>query len=166
MNASFPNYNFRLIQAEDNSVVAKIIRSVMKEYGVTGEKTSFWDAEIDTMYDSYQDAQSTFFVLEKDKTVIGCGGIGPLADSDGKTCELRKMYFLPEARGKGLGKKMLNLCLEEAKKLGYQRCYLETSGSMQEAQHLYKKTGFKKLDAPQGNTGHGGCLDWYVKKLA
>ncbi len=158
-------FKIRKILPLDNKIVANIIREVMTEFEVTGEKTSFWDKEVDYMFEAYDNEQSEFFVLTNNKKVIGCGGYGPLEGGDKKTCELRKMYFLPTARGKGLGKQLLKLCLENAKKLGYQKCYLETAGSMWQAQNLYKKMGFQKLEGPMGATGHGGCLDWYVKIL-
>lgn len=75
------------------------------------------------------------------------------------------MYFLPEARGLGLGKKLLAHCLETARALGYRRAYLETLTGMDAAQALYAKMGFTRIDGPRGATGHGGCDRFYEREL-
>ena len=75
------------------------------------------------------------------------------------------MYFLPEARGIGLGSKMMETCLQKAKEFGFEGCYLETLPYMEDARKLYRKAGFKDLDAPMGDTGHYSCNLWMLKNL-
>ena len=75
------------------------------------------------------------------------------------------MYFLPEARGIGLGKKMMYLCLQKAKEFGFKQCYLETMPYMDDARKLYRKAGFKDLSEPMGDTGHYSCQLWMLKDL-
>lgn len=70
---------------------------------------------------------------------------------------------MPEARGKGLGTKMMNACLEFAKSAGFESCYLETMPYMDDARKLYKKVGFEFLEKPLGNTGHYSCTVWMLK---
>ena len=82
-----------------------------------------------------------------------------------EVCELRKMYFKPEARGQGLGRAMLARCLEAARQNGYQRMYLETRQNMSEARRLYERNGFAPVTKPLGHTGHFGCDAWYVREL-
>jgi len=81
------------------------------------------------------------------------------------TCELRKMYFLTEARGKGLGQKMLEMTLAGARTAGFKKCYLETLAHMKAAKRLYEKAGFSPLTCSLGNTGHGGCDSFYLMQL-
>ena len=88
-----------------------------------------------------------------------------LQNSTENICELQKMYFAPEARGKGLGSKMMKICLDKAKEFGYEKCYLETLPYMEGARKLYTKVGFKSLDKPLGDTGHYSCNMWMLKKL-
>src|SRR5690606_12197722 len=104
-------------------------------------------------------------VAVKDGRIIGGAGIAPLENGPADTCELQKMYFLKEARGLGLGSKMMDVCLHSAVEMGYKKCYLETMPYMEGAQKLYKKSGFTYLDAPMGNTGHGSCPVWMIKQL-
>jgi putative acetyltransferase len=155
----------RKIKKSDNAAVGKLIRTVMPEFGAAGPGFAIHDPEVDQMFETYNEPRSGFFVIEEKGEIFGCGGIGPLAGGDGHTCELRKMYFLPALRGKGFGQKLLNLCLEEAKKLKYKTCYLETLAAMTQARKLYEQTGFKKLGAPLGATGHFGCNSWYSLNL-
>jgi putative acetyltransferase len=75
------------------------------------------------------------------------------------------MYLNASARGKGLGKRMIEKCLEFAKEAGYRQVYLETMPELQKAVHVYEKFGFRYLDGPMGNTGHFGCTIWMLKDL-
>ena len=87
------------------------------------------------------------------------------AGGDADTCELRKMYFLPEARGLGAGAAMMARCLEAARDFGFARCYLETLSGMDAAMRLYERSGFRRIDAAMGATGHGGCNRFYLLDL-
>ncbi len=75
------------------------------------------------------------------------------------------MYFLTALRGTGMGNRLLHICLQHARNLGYRLCYLETLQSMSHARHLYGKYGFKKLDSSMGSTGHTSCNAWMSCKL-
>ena len=75
------------------------------------------------------------------------------------------MYFLAEARGKGIGNQIILKCIEKATEFGYEKCYLETLHEMENAQKLYQKVGFEYLDEPLGNTGHTTCPVWMIKQL-
>jgi len=156
----------RPIRKTDNAEVAKIIRTVMTSFGAVGEGFSIEDPEVDQMYEAYQGNQSAMYVVEENgKTILGCGGYAPLIGGDPDTCELRKMYFLEEARGKGLGRKMLEMSLVAAKEEGFKKCYLETLKHMEAARRLYEKSGFLPLTCSLGNTGHGGCDSYYLLEL-
>lgn len=159
------NYEIRTIQPKDNEQVAKIIRQVMTEFLCVGEGYSINDPEVDNMYAAYEGEGACFLVLEYEEKVIGCGGIALLAGGGETICELQKMYFLPEARGKGQGRKMLEQCLEVAREIGYKTCYLETVQRMEAANKLYQKLGFKKESGHLGNTGHGACDSFYTLEL-
>ena len=156
----------RAIQPHDNTQVANVIRSVMTSYNCVGQGFSITDPEVDQMYQAYDNDKSQFYVISnKNNEIYGCAGIGPLVGGPEDTCELKKMYFNKEARGLGLGKKMMELCLTTAKELGYTYCYLETVKHMERANHLYTKYGFKVLKSQQGGTGHSGCDTFYKREL-
>ena len=162
------NLQLRPIRPSDNAAVAAIIRTVMPEFGACGPGFAISDTEVDCMFESYNRPGSRYLVIDDDGRVLGGGGIAPLTDIEPgapRTCELRKMYYLAEARGHGLGRQMITACLAAARELGYQRCYLETLTGMDTAQHLYRSVGFEKLRAPLGNTGHFSCDRYYLLAL-
>jgi putative acetyltransferase len=158
---------FRPIRPEDDAAVAGIIHRVMPEFGADGPGFAIHDPEVAGMSSAYAIPGAAYFVVE-DATgrVVGGGGIAALAGGDPSVCELRKMYFLPEVRGQGMGEALLLHCLEQARNLGYRTCYLETLTGMDQAIRLYKKLGFKALCSPLGRTGHGGCDHWFARELA
>lgn len=158
-------FSFRQIEQKDNPAVAKLIRTVMTEFGAVGAGYSIMDKEVDEMWETYTTPNAYFFVLEKDAKIVGCGGIGPLQGGDVGTCELKKMYFYAEARGYGMGRKMVEKCLEKAKSMGYTTCYLETIERMQAANSLYQKMGFELLETSMGCTGHSACDRQFAKKI-
>ena len=158
--------NIRTIRKTDNNSVAAVIRTVMTSFGAVGEGFSIEDPEVDQMFEYYQGPRSIMYVVEGEEgNIFGCGGFAPLKGGDSDTCELRKMYFLPELRGKGLGRKMLAMSLNAAKEAGFKKCYLETLEHMKAAGRLYEKAGFLSLSCPLGNTGHSACDSFYLKEL-
>ncbi len=155
----------RKISIEDNRDMAKIIRAVMPAFGASGKGFAIHDPEVDDLYHAYQFPRSTYFVFEEAGKVVGGGGVAPLEGGDANTCELKKMYFLPEGRGKGLGQKVLTACLDAARQHGFEYCYLETFNTMKDAMKLYERNGFNKIAGPLGNTGHFACDTFYLTKL-
>jgi len=155
----------RKIQPGDNKAVAKVIRDVLVEHNVPKVGTAYADASLDCMFETYSAGRSAYFVVEREGKIIGGAGIAPLANGPSDTCELQKMYFLAEARGRGLGAAMMEKCLQSATEFGFAQCYLETMPYMHAAQKLYKDSGFDYIDAPMGNTGHSSCPVWMLAPL-
>jgi putative acetyltransferase len=155
----------REIKKEDNQQIAAVIREVFISDNFPKTGTAFADMQLDYMFEAYDKPMATYFVVENEEKVIGGAGISQLESSSENICELQKMYFLEEVRGKGIGFKMIQICLQEGIKLGFEKCYLETLPEMLAAQHLYKKAGFKYLCEPMGSTGHTNCPVWMIKSL-
>jgi len=155
----------REIKNEDNPKIAKAIRSVLIEFGVPKVGTAYEDTALDCMTETYQDPKKAYFVIEDGEHIFGGAGIAQLDNYDGNICELQKMYFMPQVRGKGYGSLMMDKCLKFAKEAGFEKCYLETMPYMDDARKLYRKVGFKSINAPMGNTGHYSCSVWMLKDL-
>ncbi|MBM4061104.1 MAG: GNAT family N-acetyltransferase [Planctomycetes bacterium] len=157
----------RPIRAADDPAVAATIREVMTEHGCSGPGFAIHDAEVQAMSRHYAAADARYYVLEHGGLVLGGGGFARLhgTAADAATCELRKMYFRPAARGLGLGHALLQLLLAEMRGAGYRRCYLETTSRMLAAQHLYRAHGFAPLCSAQGATGHFGCDCFFARDL-
>ena len=162
---STPAFTMRPIEPRDDAVIAKIIRTVMPEFGADGPGFAIHDAEVDAMSAAYSRPRAAYFVIEADGAVQGGAGIAPLEGGDENVCELRKMYFLPTLRGRGAGKAAIERCLEAARTFGFKRCYIETLTGMDAAQKLYLANGFRRIDAAMGATGHHGCNRFYLRDL-
>jgi putative acetyltransferase len=158
-------YRIRPIEARDDAAMAAVIRKVMPEFGAVGCGFAINDPEVDWLTRAYSQPRSAYYVVEDDGIVVGGGGVAPLEGGDGETCELRKMYFLPLARGRGAGAEMMARCLDAARDFNFRQCYLETLGGMDAAMKLYERSGFARIDAPMGATGHGGCNAFYLRAL-
>jgi putative acetyltransferase len=159
------NAIIRPVKSSDNAAVASIIRTVMPEFGAGGRGFAIHDTEVDDIHSAFGHPRAAYFVCEIDGKVVGGGGVAPLLGGDENTCELKKMYFLPEGRGKGMGRKMVESCVKAARDIGFEYCYLETFNTMKDAQQLYAKMGFEKIPGPLGNTGHFACDIFYGMKL-
>lgn len=159
------NMLIRPIEARDDAAIAALIRTVMPEFGADGAGFAIHDAEVAAMSAAYTQPRCSYFVLELDGTVAGGAGVAPLQGGEADVCELRKMYFLPAARGIGAGSAMMARCLDAARAHGFRRCYLETLTGMDAAQALYKRSGFTPICASLGGTGHHGCDRYFLREL-
>jgi putative acetyltransferase len=158
-------YAIRPIEARDDAAMAAIIRTVMPEFGASGCGFAINDPEVDWMSRAYSQPRSAYFVVDEAGIVLGGGGVAPLEGGDPAVCELRKMYFLPQACGRGAGAAMMARCLDAARTFGFRECYLETLSGMDAAMKLYERSGFRRIDGPRGDTGHGGCNTFYLRAL-
>jgi len=155
----------RLVKKEDNLKLAKIIREVLTEFGANLKGTAFYDKETDAISESYLSDKAVYYVALINGKLVGGGGIAPIKNDKTNTCELVKMYLLPEARGLNIGKSIILKCLTFAKEVGYKYCYLETFPSMSRAIAFYKISGFKYLNKPLSQSCHYSCNVWMQKTL-
>ena len=141
INTGLPKgYTHTKATKEDSKSAQDVIFTVLKEYNFTPELESA-DADLVNVEAYYSKGYFGLIINDLNKPV---GAFG-LHDLEGETCKLRKMYLLPEARGKGLGKWMLNFMIAKAKELGYNRIELETATRLESAVILYRSMGFEQL---------------------
>lgn len=159
------HYEIRKIRAEDDIQIRHIIKTVGAEFGAIGNGFGPSDQEVDCMSRHYNETDNALYlVVLKDNQLIGGGGIAAFQKST-TTCELRKLFLLPESRGLGIGKELTVKCLEFARSKQYLQCYLDTLSSMKSAIALYQGLGFKHLARPLDGTIHSGCDVWMLKEL-
>ncbi len=158
--------NIREIEEKDNPIINNLVINTLHEFGAKGPGFASSDEELKDMYNAYQAANKQFYVVELDGEVLGCAGVAPLdGEENSGICELRKMYFDKRLRGQGAGKKLIDLCIEKAKEIGFHTMYLETIPEMKIAQNLYKSRGFDYLDSARGNTCHSACQVFMQRSL-
>lgn len=123
----------------DAEEVAALVGRVLGEFGLAADRGAR-DADLGDLERHYWSRGGRFDVLcDGAGRVVGCVGLAPL---DGARIELRKMYLAPEWRGQGHGRGLLAHALAEARRLGFARVELETSGALADAIALYRAHGF------------------------
>ena len=159
------NISIRTIQPADNPSLSRIVKDTLAEFGANKPGTVYYDPTTDSLFELFQTKGAAYFVAEVDEKIVGGGGIYPTDGLPANTCELVKMYLLPQARGTGLGRTLIEKCLNFAKDAGYKQVYLETMPELKQALSMYAKFGFEYLKGPMGNSGHTGCSLWMLMEL-
>ncbi|WP_316794784.1 GNAT family N-acetyltransferase [Pedobacter agri] len=156
---------YREIEERDNKALAALIRTVFEEFKIDKPGTVYTDPTTDHLSEVFKTAQSVYWVAEEDGEIIGGCGIYPTDGLPDGCVELVKLYTSAAARGKGIGKILLQKSIESAQHFGYNEVYLESFPDLTTAISMYKKTGFKNLSAPLGNSGHFACNVWMLLVL-
>ena len=91
---------------------------------------------------------------------ICCGGVKRL---DNERCEIKKMYVVPEWRGKGIARKLLHALEDRARGLAYSIARLDTGPKQLSARGLYEDEGYVKIEDFNGNPV---AVFWGEKPLA
>ncbi|KRM96317.1 acetyltransferase [Liquorilactobacillus aquaticus DSM 21051] len=156
----------RKIESRDDKEIKQIIQQTLSEFNDAKRGSAYFDPQLNYLAEYYasQSERAFYWVIEDERTntILGGGGIGPFTD---EVAELQKVYFLPESRGLGLGKKIIALAEEKAKEFGYKKLYIETFANLARAVRLYKYMGFNQLAKPLAQTEHNACDLWFEKKL-
>jgi len=156
---------FRSIEKKDNREVAELIRSVFREFNIARPGTVYFDPTTNDLSSLFKISGSVFWIAEENGIIIGCCGIYPTPGLPYGCAELVKFYLLAPWRGKGIGRTLMEKCIESAKSIGYKQLYLESLPELDKAVSMYIKAGFRHLTHPLGNSGHFGCNIWMVKDL-
>lgn len=100
------------------------------------------------------------FMAEDDDGTLGCVALLAMADGG---FEVAKMTVADAARGQGLGRRLLQHCIDRATALGASRLYLETNDSLAPALGLYRAMGFVDMEAQP--TPYARCNVWMERRL-
>jgi putative acetyltransferase len=155
----------RPIRAEDNAVIAAIIRKILIEFGANKPGTVFFDPTTNNLFQLFSTPHSIYFIAESDGKIVGGSGVFPTPGLPEGCCELVKLYLLAAMRGQGLGLLLMEKCFQKAIDFGFSQIYLETMPELRTAIGLYEKAGFTFLPGPLGRSGHFGCDLWMIKNL-
>ncbi len=120
-------------------------RSVMDEMGMDSQALlDFYYSGGEEAYPGvYAPPEGCLLVAEHLGKIVGCVAFHQMsADS----CEMKRLYVTPEARGLRLGQKLIAVLLEKAREAGYRRMLLETTTFMTKAQELYASFGFRRCE--------------------
>lgn len=125
------------------------------------------DEEFKCLSENYSSDESKIFLARINETPVGCAAFRKV---DNHTCEMKRVYVRPAARGSKLGAKLVDIILEEAIKSGYKKICLDVLPEFKAALNLYKSYGFVNhppvTNNPVPGTQFLGLdLDLYNKKL-
>lgn len=142
----------RLITAADDAALAGIIRKNLEKYQLDIPGTAYFDPELEHLsayYNAFPDKRAYYVMADGDGGILG--GVG-IAEYDGieHCAELQKLYLTDRAKGRGLGRRLMEEAEKAALQKGYRRLYLETHTNLREAILLYEKTGFRRIEKPAG----------------
>lgn len=131
---------YRSATNEDRDAVRAIVHSVLLEYGLKPEPAGT-DSDLEDIEGAYFARGGLFEVLvDGSGRILGTAALRPYSEG---VAELRKMYFLPELRGRGIGRSTLIRMIGKAREAGFKQMYLDTASTMMEAIALYESVGFK-----------------------
>lgn len=156
---------FRKIEKGDNRALAGMIRQVFREHSAPQRGTVFSDPTTDDLYDLFRKGRSVLWVAELSGVPEGCCGIYPTEGLENNCAELVKYYLAEKGRGTGIGRQLMEHCIDSARELGYEQLYLESMPHFSKAVRIYEKLGFKHIPGPLGNSGHTGCSIWMILDL-
>jgi DNA-binding MarR family transcriptional regulator/GNAT superfamily N-acetyltransferase len=111
-------------------------------------------------HEEFAPPRGTFLVMRLHGTPVGCGGFKP---EEAGAAYIKRMWVSPDARGLGLGRRLLQVLEDRAFSLGYRVIRLETQKSLREAQQLYRSSGYREV--PRFND-ELYAHHWFEKRLA
>jgi putative acetyltransferase len=138
---------------------SEVIRSVLTEYGLGWEPNGA-DRDVLQVEECYLGKGGEFWVIEHQNEVVGTGAYYPIERGQ-KAVEIRKMYLLPQVRGFGLGKYLLQQLEETIAKRGFEQIWIETASALFQAVKLYESNGYE----PATGVETARCDLVYLKRL-
>jgi putative acetyltransferase len=156
---------FRRIEKKDNKEIAELIRTVFREFKIDRPGTVYFDPTTNDLFALFQKPGSVYWIAEGDGKMVGGCGIFPTHGLPPGCAELVKFYLLSSQRGKGIGRILMEKCIDSAREFDYKQLYLESLPELGKAISIYEKAGFKHIPAALGNSGHFGCNIWMIKDL-
>lgn len=155
----YKNFLIRAWTPDDRENAAAIIRDTLMEYGLSWEPSGA-DRDVLEVETFYTAVGGEFWVIEQQGQVVGTGAYYPV-ERGHKAVEIRKMYLSPTARGKGLGKFLLQRLEDAIANRGFHEIWIETASVLKEAVKLYESNGY----IPATGVETKRCDRIYVKPL-
>jgi len=160
IKAEYRDFLIRDWEKGDRAAAAEVIGSVLAEYGLGWEPAGA-DRDVLEVEECYLSTGGEFWVIEHQGELVGTGGYYPVVRGE-KAVEIRKMYLLPVARRRGLGKFLLQQLEQAIAAKGFQQIWIETASVLIEALKLYETNGYQ----PATGVETARCDRIYVKTVS
>jgi putative acetyltransferase len=148
----------QIVQATTRGEIQEA-RTLFEEYAAgLGFSLCFqnFDAELAGLPGDYASPAGRLLLAYDNDQLIGCGA---LRRHDVRTCEMKRLFLRPAARGKGVGRILVNRLIAEAREIGYQRMVLDTlPGTMDKAIEVYRSIGFRNIEPYYNNPVEGAVF--------
>jgi putative acetyltransferase len=133
-----PTVHIRDYALTDAEPVLALITSVLTAYGFSPDIGGL-HRDLELVAKRYGQDRSGFWVAERDAALVGTVAIRP---KDAVTCELKRLYVNPAARGHGIGQALYTHAATFARSAGYEKIWLDSSRRFTQARRLYERNGF------------------------
>lgn len=127
--------------ADDLDALRAMLREYEAEIGVDLCFQSF-AAELASLPGDYAPPRGRLLLAYANGALAGCVALKPV---DEATCEMKRLYVRPAHRASGLGRDLVTRVIAEARALGFREMRLDTLPSMQQAQRMYERFGFRDI---------------------
>lgn len=148
--------NFIQVQSPEEIELA---RALFQEYAAWLEISlcfQNFEAELAGLPGDYQPPAGRLLLAVMDQELAGCIALRELGAG---ACEMKRLYLNPEFRGQGLGRKLVDRIISEAREIGYKRMCLDTlPPKMNKAISLYRALGFKEISPYYSNPVPGATF--------
>ena len=116
----------RPIEQKDNPILAELIRTVFREFNIDMPGTVYTDPTTDSLCELFATPLSKYWVAEENGVLLGGCGIYPTKNLPDGCVELVKLYLSHASRGKGIGRELMQKCIDTAREFGFRQMYLES----------------------------------------
>jgi putative acetyltransferase len=138
----------RRVQARDREAVERELLAYLAHIGEDLDADGL-DHDIANWEVEYGGASGVLLVVEgPGGAIVGTAAVRRLDSGIG---EIKRMWVRPECQGLGLGRRLIDRCLEEARSLGFQLVRLDSEQRMEAALHIYRSRGFTEIPDYNGN---------------
>jgi putative acetyltransferase len=148
----------RIVEAstsEELDQVRTLFRAYAREFADTiAEALCFqgFESELATLPGRYAPPSGRLLLAIEDDQPAGCVGLRDLGEG---SCEMKRLYIVEEFRGRGVGRRLVERLIDEARQAGYARLRLDTTPEMTMAQALYRSMGFVPIPRYYDDPYHG-----------
>jgi ribosomal protein S18 acetylase RimI-like enzyme len=141
-------YRVRPAGRDDGAGVERELRAYLEHIGAALDSDGL-DHDVAEWEVEYDGVSGVLLVLESPSgDLVGTAGVRQLEPGLG---EVKRMWIRPACQGLGLGRRLMERCLEEARHLGFRRLRLDTQRRMEAALTLYRSYGFRDVPDYNGN---------------